>query len=132
MMFKTQLVLAMHPDLKLRAKVASMSFGIDGEGSFGLTTGPIDARFDEIPISITIPFRRRHGRVIAASIGPFCVHLKPIEAHVRAFDVKIDGVLGKEGMECDLHAVGACKTEVEASGEFPTKRTKAMEGTAEE
>jgi hypothetical protein len=134
MIFKTHVAVAAHPDLDLRIRTAPLSFEIGGDASFMLATGEIDARFDEIPIAVTIPFlRRRHGRVIAGSIGPFGVHLKPIEAEIRAVGVRVNGVVGKDGTEMDLHGTGACKADIEVSGQLPGRLLKAaVEGIVED
>lgn len=134
MMLRSQLVLGAEPDFKFKAKSGPIAFKIGAVGSLTIGTSQIRARFHEIPIAITIPFlRRRHNSVIAASIGPFDLHLDPIEVSVRASDVNLDGVLGTDGMECDLVAAGSCKMEVDLTGKLPAKMVKAaVEGVIEE
>ena len=134
MTFKTQLTIAAHPDLNLKAKMAPMAVELGAKGSLGISIGELEARCDAIPLYMTIPFlRRRRGRVLAGSIGPFGVRLKPVEAQVSSFNVGIHGIIGKDGMELDLRGVGACKAEIEASGKLPGKIIKAaIEGTLEE
>jgi hypothetical protein len=125
-MFKTLLTIAAHPDLNLKVKAAPMSVDLGGHGALAISIGELEAHCDAIPLSVTIPFlRRRGGRVIAGAVGPFGVRLKPVEAQVRAFDVGVHGMVGKDGIDLDLRGVGACKAEIEASGKLPAKVIKA-------
>lgn len=131
-MIKTQLTIAAHPDLNLKVKVAPMAVELNSDGTLGIRIGELEARCDAIPLSLRIPFLRRR-RVVAGSVGPFGVHIKPIEAQLRALDMRLRGILGKDGMEWDLRGIGACKAEIEGSGRIPAKvADAALERTLEE
>jgi hypothetical protein len=121
---KTHIAAAAHPDVNFRVKMKPFEFEIGGQGSFAVTTGEIHARFDEIPISVTIPFLPR--RVIAGSVGPFGVQIKPFEAQVRDVALDVRGRLGRENVEADVHAKGDCKAEIEISGALADKAVKAV------
>jgi hypothetical protein len=128
---KTRLEVAAHPDIRLRVKMKPLEFQIGGEASFALTTSDIRVHFDEIPITMAIPFLAR--RVVAGSIGPFGVHVKPFEAQMRAFGLDAHGVFGRDTGEVDLHCTGNCKAEIEISGKLPEELLEAaLKKTAEE
>jgi hypothetical protein len=132
-MFKSKVAIAAHPDARLLAHCDPMSFEVGGECSLSVTTGRIEAHFSEVPITMRIPFLRRGGgRVVAASIGPFGVRLDPIEAHVRAADVSVRGVVGTEGLKCVLQTIGACKAEFDISGKLPAMIFKTTVEGADE
>jgi hypothetical protein len=128
---KTQIDVAAHPDIHLRVKMSPLEFNVGGEASFALTTGDIRVHFEEIPITLAIPFLPR--RVVAGSIGPFGVHVKPFEAQMRAFGLDAHGVLGAESGEVDVHGTGECKAQIEISGKLPEQVLKiAIKKIAEE
>jgi len=127
---KTHISVAAHPDVHLRMKMKPLDFEIRGEASFALVTGDIHIRFDEIPLTMAVPFLRR--RVVAGSIGPFGVHVKPFEAQLRAFGLDTRGVIGSDKGEVDLHATGHCKAEIEITGKVPKDVHKTARKTAME
>jgi hypothetical protein len=126
--------IAATPKFKLQAKVAPVEVELCSEGSFAISTGHIRARCEEFPIVLTIPFlRRRRGRVVAAVLGPFDVHIEPFEAHLRALDVSISGVIGKHGLEGNLEGSGSGELAIELTGGIPAKVAKAAaEGLMED
>jgi hypothetical protein len=114
------------PVFKLHAKVAPVDVQLASEGCFSISTGHIRARCEEFPIVLTIPFlRRRRGRVVAAVLGPFGVHIEPFEAHLRATDVSISGVIGKHGLEGNLEGSGSGELAIDLTGNIPVKAAKA-------
>lgn len=120
---KTRIAVAAHPDLNLRVKFNPLDFEVAFEGTVAVSTGDIHLHFDEIPMSSAIPFL--HRRVVASSIGPFGVHVKPFEAQVRAVDFNTRGTIGRNDAELALHATGNCKAEIDVSGGLPDKLLKA-------
>ena len=114
---KTRIGLSAHPDMNIEAKFEPLEFAFGGEGSFTLSTGDIDVRFEAIPITVAIPFLPR--RVVAGSLGPFGVHIRPIDARLKALGLAIHGTFGKGNSEARLHIAGELKTDVEISGQFP-------------
>jgi hypothetical protein len=120
---RTHIAVAAHPDVNFRIKMKPFEFELGGQGSFAVTTGDIHFRFDEIPIIVAIPFLPR--RVVAGSIGPFGVRIKPFEAQFRAFGLDVRGVLGGEKVEADVLAKGDCKAEIEISGKLADQAIKA-------
>lgn len=126
MTLETHVVMEGSPEFKLQAKLKPTAFEAGGEGSLKVVTGPITARVEEIPISLTIPFLRRGGGVVmVASIGVFGVRLDPIEAKLQAFGVRFDGVLGKDGMEGSLEGTVACRMELDLAGTLPGRVAEA-------
>jgi hypothetical protein len=63
--------------------------------------------------------------VVAGSVGPFGVRIRPFEAQFRAFGLDARGVLGRENAEADVHAKGDCKAEIEISGKLADQAVKA-------
>lgn len=103
--------IAGHPELAARVRMKPFSFEVAGGGAFELSLGDVRLHFDEIPIHLRVPFMSR--RVLAGSIGPFGVRMKPVEARVRAADVVYRGMLGGEESGLDLLLDGACRATVE-------------------
>jgi hypothetical protein len=99
-----------------------------------IATGVIRAEIGEIPVSFTIPFMAPHRRrVVAAAIGPFGVRIEPANATIRAFGMRLGGVLGADGINGELTALGKCRLEIDLAGEIPGRIVKAaIEGVFEE
>jgi hypothetical protein len=130
MNLKARIALAMHPDMRLRARIDSLDFAVQGEATLAVATGEIRATFSEVPLRLTIPFHRRR-RVIAGSLGPFNVIVRPAEATIRVADARLAGeVGGEEGIAGELHCEGSCRADVEIVGEAPGKLVKAAIETA--
>lgn len=126
MRFKWHAVMQGTPEFKLRVKSAPIAFDVGAEGALKLVIGPITVRVDEVPVTMTIPFLRRGGGLrTIASIGPFVVHVKPVDAEVRPVEARVSGILGKDGMECDLDGKVGCRTELDVAGTVPGKVAKA-------
>jgi hypothetical protein len=120
-MDKTSLKFFGHPDLNLRLRMKPLQFEFASQGAIALSIGDVRLHFEEIPLHLRIPFLRR--RVVAGSVGPFGVHLKPVEANVRAMGMDTRGVIGRDDSEFDIHGAGACKAEIEISGKLPERFT---------
>jgi hypothetical protein len=134
MKFGTRVTLHAHPDLNLRIDAAPLAFECHGSASFPLSTGPFEVSLKELPISLAIPFlRRRHRRVVVASVGPVRLRLNPIDVKLEARDISIGGVVGKEGISSTLHGTGACKAEIGVTGKVPIKALgEALDGSDSE
>jgi len=125
MNLKARINVAAHPDMRLRARVDSLDFAVQGEATLGIATGEIHAVVSEIPLRLAIPFHR-HRRVVAGSLGPFGLTIRPAEATIRITDARVGGTLGgKEGIAGELHCQGNCSADVEIVGEAPGKILKA-------
>ena len=126
MTFSTRLGISGNPEFDVNLKAAPLTFQLGGEASLALSTQPVSGHVDAIPVRVRVPFLKHdHGYVVAASIGPFGVHLHEIHATVRAFGVEIGGVLGREGIDCDLAGVVRCCMEVDVNGKLPDKVVEA-------
>jgi len=126
MAFSTRLDIAGNPEFEVNLKAAPLDFQLAGEASLGFTSGPISGHVEPIPIRVRVPFMKgSHALVTAASIGPFGVHLHDINATVRAFGVHVGGVLGKEGIDCDLAGAVRCAMGVDINGKMPGKVVEA-------
>jgi hypothetical protein len=132
MIFKSRMTVAAHPDLDFKAHLEQLDFSIFGRAAMLLATKPIQVNFDAVPVHLTIPFL--HRRVVAGTIGPFRMAVRPIEVGVETTDVRLDGKLGgADGLNAHLHADGRCRAEIEVQGETPAKVLKAaVEGIFEE
>lgn len=126
MRFKSHAVVQGRPELKLRAEAGPLAFNAAAEGSLRASLGPVDARVGEIPLLLAIPFLRSgRGLRKVGAIGAFGIHLEPFQVAAEGFGVRFDGVLGSEGMACDLHGTIACKLEMDVVGTLPGKVAKA-------
>lgn len=124
---KTHIKFAGHPDLNLRVKMKPLNFEFASQGAVSLGVGDVRLHFDEIPMHVRIPFLKR--RVLAGSVGPFNMHLKPVEANVRAMGMETRGVIGRDETEISLSGTGACKAEIEIAGKLPNLFTKESTAT---
>ena len=100
-----------HPKLAARVRMKPFQFEVASRGAFEVSVGDVHLHFDEIPIHLRVPFLSR--RVLAGSIGPFGVRMKPVEARIRAAEVVTHGVLGGKESGLDLNLDGACRASVE-------------------
>jgi len=124
--FSTHLGISGNPEFEVKVKAAPLPFQVGGEASLSLSAGPITGHVEQIPIRVRVPFlKHNHGFVVAASIGPFGVHLHEINAAVRAFGVDFGGVIGKEGIDCDLAGAVRCRMQVDVNGKVPGKVVEA-------
>jgi hypothetical protein len=113
------------PEIDLRAKTRPVEFEVRADGSLRIATGVIAAEIGEIPVKLRIPFLRRRRNLIAVgSIGGFGIRISPAEAELRPFGVHVAGVLGKDGLDCDLKGRVCCKTEFDLDGVIPGKVTR--------
>ena len=126
MRFKSHAVMQGSPEFKLQVTSSPFAFDVNAEGAVKLALGPISARIDEIPVTLTIPFlRRRGGAQTIGAIGPFRVRLDALDLEVRPFGVRIGGLVGKDGMTCSLEGKIGCRTEFDVDGTIPGKVAKA-------
>jgi hypothetical protein len=133
MNMKGHIGIAAHPDLRLRARFDRLDFALQGAATVALGTQTIRIEVGEIPLRLAIPFHK-HRRVVAGSLGPFRLTVRPIEATLRITEARTSGTLGgEEGISADLHCQGNCKADIELAGEAPGKVIKAaFEGVFEE
>ncbi len=126
MKFKSHGLIKGSPEFEVCATSGPVGVKAAVEGSGKAVLGPFDATVGEIPIRVRIPFLRGRGGVRrVASIGGFGVRLDPFEVAAEGFGVRFDGVLGIDGMRCDLKGAVACKMEMDLSGDLPGKVAKA-------
>jgi len=110
-MTRKRIEFAGHPKLAGRVRMQPFQFEIASRGAFEVSVGDVHLHFDEIPIHLRIPFLSR--RVLAGSIGPFGVRMKPVEARLRVAEMATEGVLGGKESGLDLNLDGACRASVE-------------------
>jgi hypothetical protein len=132
MKFKTRIAISPHPDLDFKTHLQQLDFSIFGRAAMRFATGEIKVDLQTIPLQITIPFL--HRRVVAGHIGPFKLHVQPMEIAAEAGELGLEGKLGGEaGINGHLHVDGRCNAEIEATGDFAAKLLKAaVEGVFEE
>ncbi len=133
MNLKGRIGIAAHPDLRLRAKMDRVDFAMQGEATLAVGLGRIRVEVGEIPLRLAIPFHRGR-RVVAGSLGPFHLTVRPIEATLRVTEARAGGTLGgDDGFVADLHCQGNCKADIDFAGEAPGKILKAaFEGVFDE
>jgi hypothetical protein len=131
--FRSRAVMQGNPTFRVRTKSGPIAVEVSGEGALRVAAGPVTARIDEIPITLTIPFLRRNGGVqTVASVGGFCVQLERFDVDVPAFGVRVHGVVGKDGMQCTIGGKIGCKTELDLSGTIPGKVARVAIQIADE
>lgn len=134
MAISAHVTMAGNPEFELRVRSGPLAFEVEGDGTIDARTSEIRAGIEEIPVSVRIPFlRRHHGRVVVASIGPFGIKLEPFEAQLRAVGARIAGVAGPEGIDCGIEGKVGCRMEIDITGKLPGKVVKAaIEGAFED
>ncbi|MGH7070270.1 MAG: hypothetical protein ACREFO_09670 [Acetobacteraceae bacterium] len=121
------------PEFQLSARMAPLAFTASGDATFEIATGPIHAEVGEVPLVMRIPFLPAHRRVVAGSIGPFRLSIKPASATIRAAGMRLEGKVGCPDAGCSLEGNARGKLEIDFSGEIPGKILKAaIEGAFEE
>jgi len=126
MRFKSNAVMQGSPELTLRARTGPVDFQVAADGSVKLAVGPLTARVDEVPVTLTIPFLRRGGGVrTIATVGPFSVRLNAVDVELRPVDARVSGVVGKDGLDGNLEGKIGCRTELDVEGTIPGKVAKA-------
>lgn len=124
--FSTHLGISGTPEFEVNIKAAPLAFQIGGEASLAVSAGPFSGHVGQIPLQVRVPFlKSNHGYVMAAALGPFDVHLREVNATLRAFGVEFGGVLGREGIDCDLAGVVRCRMDVDVNGKLPGKIVEA-------
>lgn len=125
MNLKARIGIAAHPDLRLRARMERLEFTLQGGATVALATQRIRVEMSEIPLHLAIPFHR-HRRVVAGSLGPFHLTVRPVEATLRITEARTVGTLGgDDGFNAELHCQGNCKADIELGAEAPGKVLKA-------
>jgi hypothetical protein len=125
MNLKGTIGVAAHPDLRLRMRMERAEFTLHGAATITVGTERIHLDISEIPLRLAIPFHK-HRRVVAGSLGPFHVAVRPTEATLRIAEARATGHLGgPEGLSSELHCQGNCKAEIELHGSVPGKVLKA-------
>ena len=111
-MTRRRVELAGHPELAARVLMQPFPFEVVHDGAVELSLGDVHLHFDEVPIRLRIPFLRR--RVLAGSVGPFGVRMKPVDARIRAAEAVTRGVLGGEesGLEARLEGAFRARAEI--------------------
>lgn len=134
MKLKSHVTVVGNPNLMFRTRMEPLGVELGGEASLDVTTSAIHAQLAEIPIYFAIPFMAAHRRrVVAASIGPFGIHIHPAQATIRAFGVKVGGTLGTDGASGETQLEGHCKLEIDLTGDLPGRLLRAaVEGVFEE
>lgn len=133
MNLKGRIGIAAHPDLRLRTRFDRLEFALQSDATLAFGTQSIRVGVGEIPLRLVIPFHRHRG-VIAGSLGPFNLTVRPIEANIRIADARCVGTLGGEdGLTAELHCQGNCKADIDFAAEAPGRILKAaVEGVFDE
>ena len=100
-----------HPELAANIRMQPLRFEIASRGAAEVALGDVHLHFDEIPLHLRIPFLRR--RVLAGSVGPFGVRMRPLEARIVALDAETRGVIGADEAGVDMRLEGACRATLE-------------------
>ena len=110
-MTRRRIDIAAHPELLARVRTKPFTFKVASSGGLEVLLGDVHLHFDEIPLHLRIPFLPR--RVLAGSIGPFGLRMRPVEARVRVAEFVTEGVMGGDESGLDVQLEGACRATVE-------------------
>ena len=133
MKFAAHMTLAGQPEFRLKAEMAPLSFDMDGEGALEIGTGKIEAEIAAVPVTMRIPFLAPSRQVVAGSIGPFRICIKPASATIRALGLGLEGRIGCGEGACSVEGKAGGEVEIDLKGEIPGRLLKAaVEGAFEE
>jgi len=133
MNIKGRIGIAAHPDLRVRTQLERLDFALQSDATLAFGTQTIRLTVGEIPLRLAVPFHR-HRAVVAGSLGPFNLTLRPIEGKIQISEARCTGTIGgPEGVTAELHCQGKCKADIDFNAEAPGKILKAaVEGVFEE
>jgi hypothetical protein len=124
MNLKAHIGIAAHPDLRLHAHMERMEFALHGGATLSLKTQEIGIDIASVPLRLTIPFHRR--RVIAGTLGPIHLTIRPAEATLHVSEAHTTGMLGGEhGFAGELQVKGDCTADIHLEGDAPGRILKA-------
>lgn len=117
MKFKSKATMRSNPDFSIDARIEPIDSDISVDGSCDFAVSSISAAVSEIPIRVAIPFlKRRHRNQVVASIGGFKVELEPFSVKVDAMSMRLSGIFGSKGINCNMNCKVNCRTEMEMTG----------------
>ncbi len=119
MKFVSRAVMEGNPEFKIQMESGPVAFQSSATGALKAEVSAITARVDEIPIRVSIPFLPQHyGPQMVAAIGGFGIKVNPFSVAVEAASINFEGVLGTDGVKCDLQASVGCKTTIKMDGKL--------------
>jgi len=121
MKFKTFWKMRSSPNFKVNADMEPIGLDAGLEGAFEAGVGAISASIGEIPVKVAIPFLKRRGKILVASVGGFKVKLDPFHVKLDCARLHLKGVLGQGGIKGSMECKVACRTEADMSGEVTGK-----------
>jgi hypothetical protein len=124
MRFTTHGTVAGSPKLEAKGRLEPVRARAAAEGEARASVGPVEGRVRAIPLRLTVPFLGG-GPQVVASIGPFGFDVQRFDVAVTAFGVRVDGVIGDEGIDWNLDGALGCRMELDFEGTLPGRVSKA-------
>ena len=121
-MTRKRIEIAGHPELLSRVRTKPFTFEVSSRGGLEVSLGDVHLHFDEIPVRLRVPFLSR--RVLAGSIGPFGVRMKPVQARVGIAEFVTRGVMGGDESGFDFQLDGACRASIEICDDLDDERAE--------
>lgn len=117
MKFKTFWKMRSSPDFKVDADMEPIGIDAGIEGAFEAAIGAISASVGAIPVRVAVPFLKRRGKVLVASVGGFKARIDPMHLKLGCARAQIKGTLGEKGIKGKMDFKVACRTEADMCGE---------------
>lgn len=122
MKFKTFLKMRSSPNFKVDANMEPLciSAAIDG-ALLDIGISAVSVSIGAIPIRASVPFLKRRGKVLMASVGGFRARFQPMQFKLNCPKANISGTIGEKGIKGSMDFKVACRTEADMCGEVTGK-----------
>jgi len=123
MNFKAKGILKSNPSFKMKTRLDPLKCkaSLSASGRGDITVGEINIAIDEIPIKMTVPFRKKREPVLIASIGGFKAKISPFELKVKRASFRLSGSLKTDEINGEMDGQMKCSSEIEAEGKLNGK-----------
>lgn len=123
MNFKAKGFLKSNPSFKMQSRLDPLKckVSLTASGRADITVGEINIAIDEIPIKMTLPFRKRREPVVIASIGGFNAKISPFDLKVKRASFRLSGTCKTEEIKGEMEGQMKCSSEIEAEGKLNGK-----------
>lgn len=118
MKFKTFWKMKSSPNFKVEANMEPLCIAAAiEEAALEVGISALSVSIGAIPIRAAVPFLKRRGKVLMASVGGFRARFNPMQLKLNCPKALIKGTIGEGGIKGKMDFKVACKTEADMCGE---------------
>ncbi|MDH3973402.1 MAG: hypothetical protein OEV42_03890 [Deltaproteobacteria bacterium] len=123
MNFKAKGILKSNPSFKMKTRLDPLKCkaSLTASGRGDMTVGEINIAIDEIPIKMTVPFRKKRAPVLIASVGAFKARISPFDLKVKRASFRLSGTVKTDEISGEMDGQMKCSSEIEAEGKLNGK-----------